>query len=95
MSNNSEPLLAVRSTRWTRAEEAKLREALRANPIILDWLVDAQADTVESDLLRPVTFEEPAHVVAVTNAYSKGRLSQILELIGQAQLLLKQPADQE
>lgn len=92
MSKNKEALLAVRSTKWTEAEEAKLRQALLEHPIILDWLVDAQADNLEDFSTKPVDFQEDPNAVAATNAYSKGRLAQTMELIGTAQILLKQPA---
>lgn len=92
MSNNSPALLAVRATEWDKKYEAKLREALREHPVIMDWLVDAQADAVEDFVARKVEFSEPAQTTAIINAYAKGRTSVLMELIGTAQLLLKQPA---
>lgn len=92
MSNNNEALLAVRATKWEKAQEAKLRKALQENPILLDWLVDAQADAVDAQVTHPVDFNESPMKTAAVNAYSKGRVSILMELIGQAQILLKQPA---
>lgn len=95
MSNNNESLVAVRSTKWDEKHEAKLRDALRKHPIILDWLVDAQADAVDSQISHPVDFDESPLKTATINAYSKGRISILMELVGQAQILLKQPASDE
>lgn len=95
MSNNNASLLAVRATTWDEKHEAKLREAIRAYPIILDWLVDAQADAVDAQISQGVDFDESPLKTATINAYSKGRISILMELIGTAQILMKQPASDE
>ena len=92
MSSSNEALVAVRTTEWTEAHEAKLRNALRQHPIILDWLVDKQADDVYDHVTRPVDFDEAPMKTALINAYAKGRTSLAMELLGTAQLLLKRPA---
>lgn len=95
MSSNHEALVAVRKTKWGEAEEAKLRKALQEHPIILDWLVDAQADAVDAEVTHSVDFDESPMRTAAINAYSKGRISILMELIGTTQILLKQPASEK
>lgn len=91
MSKNEESLVAVKTTEWDAKHEAKLQEALRQYPIIYDWLVDAQADAVEEHAILPVSFEENSQRTAVVNAYAKGRISQLMELVGTAKILMKEP----
>jgi len=95
MSRKHEALLAVRTTEWTAAHEAKLRDAIRQHPIIIEWLLDAQADSVEDHVTRVIDFDETPQATAVANAYAKGRTSLSMELMDMALRLAKQPASDE
>jgi hypothetical protein len=87
-------LLAVTASEWSAAHELKLKEAVKQYPIILEWLVDTQSDTVADTLLNPIDFATSPTVVAAEQAYTKGRLSVLLELIGMISALSKQPASE-
>jgi len=87
-------LLAVPETDWSDAHELELKEAIKAHPVIIEWLVDAQSDTVADSLLNPVDFNALPATVAAEHAYTKGRLSVLLELIGMVNALSEQPASE-